>query len=766
MGKGEIIEHLGSGQYTVKIIYGGRDRVDLRISTLNEEIATLQARIDAETNEYQKTLLKLQKAALENSKKYILANMPDDYETNIWCADETEDLAGYIGTIEIPGEDQSIHIQPGYNSNAAYNAARDGQLWPAIAGSADWAYFNRCLLPGWQKWKPTHRFAKITAIDYDADTCSIHLLQATSSQQALNVNQGVGLDIGRAGLEYTESTGTVPGWDQFKSDNPSHPLVTNSGPPEKLPSTNALVEQIKAIDTEVNQKHLYASDASYRNIGDHWTILSGDDPNPLLNERGDCEDMALTKADKLINELGIDPKHMQIATCYTTRGDYHALLTVTTSNHGILCLDVNTFGVKTKAQLEAANYYRFDLFLTNGADSKWANDIVEVLSVPIEYMNCNASAFAVGDTVVVKFEGQDFDQPKVIGFAEEPKTCANICFSMDGYSDIHFERRVIGWNPDSEVYTIRGAGMTEGWNLKRFMATFSWGDGIIHAAGGQARASADPLSWYISNKLKKYDSLADSFSSDQNLLIAKTVQYGCVLDEDIALFAGGCTLQPDPYPFDSPSDFQPHDSTQKYVRSTNAWAHRQAVPNDAAYCGNFSLNGLGYLVEGLQDTSYLDENGWTVYNMVPVGAAYKFDDATNAWASIPYPSPNGDWWILNSWAADGKGWVANGQVKTKILTGDTQTNIGKPDEHYITGAHFSFEPVSETWSSEKKNSNSLAQGDLATSKRGGATINVALGFGGQDYSGDYYNTVTQTWSSTGGQGNTRPMGGTAGGAGN
>jgi hypothetical protein len=43
--------------------------------------------------------------------------------------------------------------------------------------------------------------------------------------------------------------------------------------------------------------------------------------------------------------------------------------------------------------------------------------------VPIEYMTCNGQAFDEGDEVLVEFEGQQWDAPKVIGFKREPKPC-------------------------------------------------------------------------------------------------------------------------------------------------------------------------------------------------------------------------------------------------------------------------------------------------------------------------------------------------------
>ena len=44
--------------------------------------------------------------------------------------------------------------------------------------------------------------------------------------------------------------------------------------------------------------------------------------------------------------------------------------------------------------------------------------------VPVKYMNCNAQAFQDGDEVVVELQSQDWEQPRVIGFVEEPARCS------------------------------------------------------------------------------------------------------------------------------------------------------------------------------------------------------------------------------------------------------------------------------------------------------------------------------------------------------
>ncbi len=43
--------------------------------------------------------------------------------------------------------------------------------------------------------------------------------------------------------------------------------------------------------------------------------------------------------------------------------------------------------------------------------------------VPVRYMECDAAAFEVGSRVVVEFEGQSWQSPRVIGFVDHPQPC-------------------------------------------------------------------------------------------------------------------------------------------------------------------------------------------------------------------------------------------------------------------------------------------------------------------------------------------------------
>lgn len=65
----------------------------------------------------------------------------------------------------------------------------DGVMRATDVMSAAEYFYNVSCMPGWQKWKPTYRWGTITALDKDADTCTINLAAASSSQQNLGINQ-------------------------------------------------------------------------------------------------------------------------------------------------------------------------------------------------------------------------------------------------------------------------------------------------------------------------------------------------------------------------------------------------------------------------------------------------------------------------------------------------------------------------------------------------------------------------------------------------
>lgn len=101
-----------------------------------------------------------------------------------------------------------------------------------------------------------------------------------------------------------------------------------------------------------------------------------------------------------------------------------------------------------------------DICIVNLDDAKSSaknlpiNQSTRLVNVPIQYLDCNGAAFEVGDKVVVKFESQDWDNPKVIGFVDNPKACGVISFTgfIINYGVPGAVQGIIGEDPDYEFY--------------------------------------------------------------------------------------------------------------------------------------------------------------------------------------------------------------------------------------------------------------------------------------------------------------------------
>jgi hypothetical protein len=60
---------------------------------------------------------------------------------------------------------------------------------------------------------------------------------------------------------------------------------------------------------------------------------------------------------------------------------------------------------------------------TSTAQGLDINQSSTLFNVEFDYLDCNHRAFLVADEIVIKFENQDWEQPKVIGFKSNPKVC-------------------------------------------------------------------------------------------------------------------------------------------------------------------------------------------------------------------------------------------------------------------------------------------------------------------------------------------------------
>lgn len=225
MGKGTIISGGENGQYQVQVNYDTRQYTKL-ISMLNSSKSDFETQIADETDTEKLNILKIQLLSVQKRIDYLENNFPDDETISAWCADLTTDLTGEVGTIEVPGEVGTVQIQPGYDSNAVYNAARDGQRVPTVAQNPAQAFYNLAMLPGWQKWKPTYRYGTIT--DISGEAASVTLEDIRSSQQSLEINQET--ELTGVPFEYMSCDGAAFAVDdevliQFEGQDFSSPKI-------------------------------------------------------------------------------------------------------------------------------------------------------------------------------------------------------------------------------------------------------------------------------------------------------------------------------------------------------------------------------------------------------------------------------------------------------------------------------------------------------------------------------------------------------------
>jgi len=604
MGKGTVISDFGQGYYQITLKYGGRAENEARIEVLNEKIAELQNEYDAmpETTpeeRFDKNIVGLQIAALERRVAILNSQFPADPTIYTWSIDGTEGLTGDVGILEIPGEYESpskVNIVAGYNGGAAWNQARDGQITPSL-GLGPWVTFlNKCMLPGWQKFDPIYRYGTIISdsMDYENDTCDICLEPEFSSQQNLPVNQG---------QTFSDCKPTVwPQFTDFCSRNPTHPTCTNTEPGAPTFISDAQFETIKQTNANVNAAHEYETDLSGYGAGDYWDIMT-------TGQRGDCEDFALTKMQELIN-AGYPVKNLQMAIVAVegTTVANHAVLMIQTVNRGTLILDNRFDEVRQASSLP----YRFLDYQRAGQD--WQTVSTKLTAVPIEYQFCNSTAFTDGDEVVIKFEGQDFNQPKVVGFRSNPAACFRDYYIFFGYHDC-----LLDYGPPIEAAALPNhyqyKGNTDSWQELAYVLPVSYPND-----GYWSREYVG----YSSNQISSYWVFGGSKP-------ARTVQPPASLAQ--------------PYPYNTFHEVV--DNAHRYDKAAFSWTDRQAVPNEKrSDMAGFYINGHTHLIGGTQ---------WQENNIEPLCEVYsthdRYNDISDSYESkAGYKSARTAYWTLNELA--------------------------------------------------------------------------------------------------------------------
>ena len=298
---------------------------------------------------------------------------------------------------------------------------------------------------------------------------------------------------------------------------------------------------------------------------------------------GDCEDFALTKMQMLVDTYGWNPNNLCMVTAFSKNGEYHAMLGVRTRNRGLVVLDVNYDEVMESGRVP----YRIDKIALSSDD--WRNYTRRLDSVPIEYMTCNAGAFADGDRVVVEFTSQKWAQPKVIGFIENPQSC------------------------DLELVNCLGRNGTpeagEASFLTYYVNTDTWygGENIPGDYYNGEKWTGDPF-------YPQY-TIRDNFF--------------CSQDSSAVFIFGGIGLYQTLYDADMYlSRADRRDNT------VNTWTELQSVPARRSQGQGFMVGGGHYVVSGAENNHTEISGG---YEVAKFGAVftdnYKYSYQANSWTN-------------------------------------------------------------------------------------------------------------------------------------
>lgn len=195
MSKGIVTAGGDFGLYNIKKEIS-IDRLQFEAQRIIAQLAVLDSRLSAmSSDDSEYAFIKIQIASYDtryrNIKKIIdKITALNNKEYEVWCADLSEELSGCVSLIDVPLPDGTLsqNIRPGYFDKSPYDMERDGGLVSLINTNRLGAYYNWAILPGAQKWLPTYRFGKITAIDYDLNICSLTLDKARSKAQNLDIN--------------------------------------------------------------------------------------------------------------------------------------------------------------------------------------------------------------------------------------------------------------------------------------------------------------------------------------------------------------------------------------------------------------------------------------------------------------------------------------------------------------------------------------------------------------------------------------------------
>lgn len=115
----------------------------------------------------------------------------------VWCTDLSDGQGGRglfaadeeAGTIELVGEDSNgVILQPHFDDLGFYDSSRDGLSTPSATFTPASYYYNRAMLPSWQKWEYGYRPGIITGITEAAFTVRLDPVKSDEQSPFIPVN--------------------------------------------------------------------------------------------------------------------------------------------------------------------------------------------------------------------------------------------------------------------------------------------------------------------------------------------------------------------------------------------------------------------------------------------------------------------------------------------------------------------------------------------------------------------------------------------------
>jgi hypothetical protein len=321
----------------------------------------------------------------------------------------------------------------------------------------------------------------------------------------------------------------------------------------------------------------------------------------------------------------------------------------------------------------------------------WTKVQVILTNVPIEYMECDSGAFAGGDEVIVEFIDQDWDQPKVIGYKEEPHGCDLAKIHTVGVTPYLYgngQYFLCAYRPANDTWEYSVDHIRSG---ERDFTGAIRNVGTLFIAGGRV---------WDGNTHVIMD--ADIYNMSRDIFIAledyppprRTWWDGFFLNNHY--FMCGGTSYPD-------GDHPGYDNNDKYNPADQTWSSAKSLNENRQAAGSFNLGGHGYIMGGMasklsgtypvfnpNDPLWQENPGLT--------SMEKYDAIGDTWA---HGRDLGSWrYNFSTFEINGKGYITIGCVS--LASGLSEHSVGVPNtlqwRYGWTSSTKKYNPDSSVWS--------------------------------------------------------------------